>query len=186
MGVHVLQGDLHLRSIHQYEILCWKVRQFASLGGLSRPFQNLNECQRRCLVVSEQLSGRTQLSQYLQLLRMCRSEVQVFIPDVLEACIDILPEGKIGKMPAELHPQLQIEVAQQFVLGFEIRKQRALGDARRLGDSRSRRAGYTAFRTNAQCRIENRSSFVTTPGACHPSRSDFYYLSAYSLIFYRS
>ena len=57
-------------ALHQYEILCWKVRQFASLGGLSRPFQNFNQRERRCLVFSEQLSGRTQLSQHLQLFRM--------------------------------------------------------------------------------------------------------------------
>src|ERR1700722_9992679 len=66
-------------------------------------------------------------------------------------------------MQAEFPAQHQIELVEQIVLRLEIRKQRSLGDPRRLGDCRGRSPANSPFRTDAQSRIENCLLLITTP-----------------------
>src|ERR1700723_2283137 len=99
---------------------------------------------------------------------MLGSELQEPVPDEPQSPPGVFGVGKISQMAAELASQRSVELVQQVVLGFEVSKQRSLGDACRPGDGRGRRASDSTFGADLQSRIENCCLLVTTSGSRQP------------------
>src|SRR6202789_4696055 len=98
-------------------------------GCLRDRLDEFHDCKIGRFIFFKQLSGNAQLTEHLQLLRMLGSKLKEPIPDEPQSPPGVLCVGKISQMAAELAPQCRVELVQQFVLGFEVCKQRSLGNA---------------------------------------------------------